>query len=80
MSGFTGYCLCIFLFIGAYYGNLWRGQDFPFLSQLLFMPDSNSTYFDQFNQSMVLTADNILDPAALEAYGELSRLIHQWYL
>jgi len=33
------------------------------------MPDSNSTYFDQFNQSMVLTADNILDPAALEAYG-----------
>jgi hypothetical protein len=69
LSGFTGYCLCICLFCGAYYGNLWRAQDFPFLSQLLFTGESNSTNFVQFNQSVVLDSKNELVPSALEAVG-----------
>ena len=40
---FIGYVLNIVVFLGLYYSNIWRARDFPFLSQLLFSPSSNST-------------------------------------
>jgi OPT oligopeptide transporter protein len=52
-----------------YYGNIWRAQDFPFLSQLLFTKDSNSTSYQIFNQTNVLNDNGYLDPAKLEVEG-----------
>ncbi|RDW70319.1 hypothetical protein BP5796_08716 [Coleophoma crateriformis] len=64
-----GYVLCCVVFCGVYYGNIWRAQDFPFLSQLLFSPTSNSTTYVTFNQSAVLDSFGRLDEAKLAAEG-----------
>lgn len=48
---------------------MWRGRDFPFLSQLLFTGNSNGSYYEQFNQTIILTADNTLNQTALDDYG-----------
>jgi len=66
---FIGYVLCIILFMGIYYGNIWRSQDFPFLSQLLYDSTSNSTVFAQYNITQILTPQNFIDRAGLEANG-----------
>jgi OPT family small oligopeptide transporter len=68
-NGFVGFISCILLFIGLYYGNVWRAQDFPFLSQLLFSQSSNSTTFVVYNQTAILDANQELDPALLDAIG-----------
>ena len=68
-NNLVGYFLCIFVFMGVYYMNIWRARDFPFLSQLLFSGDSNGTYFDQYNQTALLGDDNIVDPSQLEVLG-----------
>jgi hypothetical protein len=57
------------MFIGLYYNNILRAQSFPFLSQLLFTDQSNSTLFDRYNQTLILNANSELDPEALAAYG-----------
>lgn len=64
-----GTCLCIVLFSGAYYGNLWNAQNFPFLSQVLFNEASNSTNPIQWNQTVVIGSDNLIDPEALAVEG-----------
>lgn len=69
-NNFVGYILCICVFIGVYYMNIWRAKDFPFLSQLLFDGNlSNSTSYAQYNQSLILNEDSQLDEAKLASYG-----------
>lgn len=55
--------------MAVYYGNIWRAQDFPFLSQQLFNSDSNSTFFDTFNETTILNDDFTVNQEALEAGG-----------
>ena len=64
-----GWLLCIVTFLGIYYCNIWRSQHFPFLSQLLFSPESNSTAYFVFNQTAILDAHGNLDPAKLAVEG-----------
>jgi OPT family oligopeptide transporter len=64
-----GYVLCIVVFLGVYYGNIWRARDFPFLSQLLFSPTSNATSYVTYNQTLILDENGRLDPAKLEVQG-----------
>lgn len=66
---FIGYLGCIILFMAIYYGNVWRAQDFPFLSQLLYYEDSNSSYFDQYNQTLILNADATVNQTLLHEQG-----------
>ncbi|KAI5251481.1 OPT superfamily oligopeptide transporter [Aureobasidium subglaciale] len=68
-NAFVGYIGCIALFIGLYYGNLWRAQDFPFLAQVLFTGESNGTFYDVYNQSLILNSKMEIDPALLDAQG-----------
>ena len=60
---------CTMLLMALYYGNMWRAQDFPFLSQLLFDASSNSTNFVVYNQSAILDANNEINKAALQLQG-----------
>jgi hypothetical protein len=64
-----GYVLCLATFLGVFYGNIWRARDFPFLSQLLFSPQSNSTLYVTFNQSAVLDQYGKLDEEKLAVEG-----------
>lgn len=68
-NSFIGYFLCVFCFIGLYYGNIWHAQDFPFLSSLMFSQNSTSTEFAIFNQSMILNADSVLVPQKVQEVG-----------
>ena len=68
-NGFVGFLMCVLLFIGLFYGNVWRAQDFPFLSQQLFSPSSNSTMYTGYNQSAILDGNNELEPGSLEVIG-----------
>ncbi|CZR56063.1 related to OPT1-High-affinity glutathione transporter [Phialocephala subalpina] len=68
-NSFIGFVICTALYIGLYYGNVWQAMNFPFLSQSLFSPSSNSTLFDVYNQSAILDANNALNVAALETAG-----------
>ena len=68
-NSFIGYIGCTILFMGLYYANTWRSQDFPFLSQLLYDTSSNSTSFAPYNISLILTPNNEIDPVALQANG-----------
>lgn len=68
-NSFIGWIGCIVLYMGIYYGNIWRSKDFPFLSQLLFYGDSNSTYFHQYNQTLILTPDFRIDEQAVKEQG-----------
>lgn len=62
MLGIIG---CYILFMGAFYGNLYNSQSFPFMSQLLYNGTSNSTNYVPYNQSLVLNSDFEIDPEAL---------------
>lgn len=64
-----GYLLCIVLFMGIYYGNVWESQNFPFLSQLLYDNSSNSTVFSPYNLSLILNSNNEIDRAGIEENG-----------
>lgn len=66
---FVGYLGCIILFMGLYYSNTWRAQDFPFLAQELFDGSSNGTNFIPYNQSAILNDEFRVDPALLAAQG-----------
>lgn len=59
-----GYCGCIALTIGAYYGNLWNAKTFPFMAQDLFLANGSV-----YNQTNILGDDNEVDPAKLASYG-----------
>lgn len=68
-NSFIGYILCIVLFMGIYYGNIWRSQDFPFMSQLLYDSASNSTVFSEYNLTQLITPEHQIDQAGLKANG-----------
>jgi hypothetical protein len=68
-NNFVGYLLCIVVFVGVYYGNIWNAQKFPFLSQILYTDASNGTSFVKFNQTAILTDDLRVDPALLAQQG-----------
>jgi hypothetical protein len=55
--------------MALWYGNVWRAQDFPFLSQTLFRTESNGTYWKEYDQMAILNADNTINEEKLEAYG-----------
>lgn len=60
---------CYILFMGVYYGNVWRSYDFPFLSQELFDGASNSTNFIVYNQTLILNENFEVDQTLLEQQG-----------
>ncbi|KAG9516606.1 OPT superfamily oligopeptide transporter, partial [Aureobasidium melanogenum] len=64
-----GYIGCIILFMGLYYGNYWRAQDFPFLAQVLFTGESNGTYYAEYNQTLILNSKMEIDQTLLDAVG-----------
>ncbi|KAE8444125.1 hypothetical protein EG329_000813 [Mollisiaceae sp. DMI_Dod_QoI] len=68
-NSFVGYVLCVGVFTGVYYGNIWRAQDFPFLSQLLFTGESNGTNFVTYNQTAILNSNGEVDPVLLAQQG-----------
>ncbi|UPK96938.1 hypothetical protein LCI18_007873 [Fusarium solani-melongenae] len=68
-NSLTGYIICILLFLGVYYGNVWQARDFPFLSQLLFSQNSTSSNYVVYNQTEILNDENVLLPSALETEG-----------
>lgn len=70
VNGFIGTIFCVILFMALYYGNIWRAQDFPFLSQQLFnATGANATFQNVYNQTLILNADNTINDAAVELYG-----------
>ena len=69
LNEFVGYLGCIIFFMGLYYSNTWRAQDFPFLAQQLLDGSSNSTNFVTYNQSAILNDQFVVDPAKLAAQG-----------
>jgi len=69
VNSMIGTLLCVVLFMGIYYGNVWDSQNFPFLSQLLYDNTSNSSVFSTYNLSLILTPENEIDKAGLEANG-----------
>lgn len=68
-NGFIGLVLCISLYIGLYYGNVWNALSFPFLSQSLFSQNSTSTLFEIYNQTKILDINSELNEAALAIQG-----------
>jgi hypothetical protein len=66
---FAGYVLCVAVFTGVYYGNIWHARDFLFLSQSLFTNASNGTNFVIFNQTAVLDENGAVDPVLLAQQG-----------
>ncbi|KAG2353184.1 OPT oligopeptide transporter [Suillus spraguei] len=63
-SNFLGYILCMVVFVAVYYNNIWKAQNFPFLSQLLYY--ENGT---QYNQTLILNSDYEVDPTLLAEQG-----------
>lgn len=63
-----GYFICIVLTITAYYGNVWRALDFPFMAQDLFKLYDNGTAVT-YDQTQILDDNNVVDEAKIEAYG-----------
>ncbi|KAL1628600.1 hypothetical protein SLS56_005832 [Neofusicoccum ribis] len=68
-NNFIGYIICIVLFAGVYYGNVWRARDFPFLSQLLFSGSSEGSDYVLYNGTAILNQQNSLNSAVLERQG-----------
>jgi hypothetical protein len=71
-NSFVGYILCIAVFVGVYYGNIWDAQKFPFLSQSLFNGEaSNGTSFEVFNQTAVINPEGKVDLGLVSENGGL---------
>ncbi|KAJ3760526.1 OPT oligopeptide transporter [Lentinula raphanica] len=58
-----GICLTYILMSAVYYGNIWQGRRFPFMSQAIFDINGN-----QYNQTAILT-NNKFDPVKFEKIG-----------
>ncbi|KAF5136378.1 Oligopeptide transporter 5 [Metarhizium anisopliae] len=69
VNSMTGYLLCIVLFMGVYYGNVWDSTNFPFLSQLLYHGSSNATSFVQYNLTAILNPDNTINSTLVAEQG-----------
>jgi hypothetical protein len=68
-NAFIGYILCMSLFVGLYYGDVWKARSFPFLSQSLFSPTSNATSYAVYNQSAILDRTFELNSTKLALSG-----------
>ncbi|GAB7362576.1 hypothetical protein MBLNU230_g2891t1 [Neophaeotheca triangularis] len=68
-NNLVGYLLCIVVFSGVFYGNVWSSRDFPFLSQLLFTAESNGTAYVRYNQSEILGPGNTVLPDLVQQQG-----------
>jgi OPT family oligopeptide transporter len=64
VSNFIGYVLCIVVFLGVYYRNVWNALALPFLSQELFY--ANGTLY---NQTLILNDQLEVDPVLLQEQG-----------
>ncbi|KAG2138157.1 OPT oligopeptide transporter protein-domain-containing protein [Suillus cothurnatus] len=60
VSNLLGYILCMVVFVAVYYNNIWKAQNFPFLSQLLFY--ENGSLYDQ---TLILNSNYEVDPTLL---------------
>ncbi|KZO91322.1 OPT oligopeptide transporter [Calocera viscosa TUFC12733] len=58
-----GICFTYILMSAVYYGNIWNGQNFPFMSQAIFAADGT-----EYNQTAILT-NNKFDPAKYSEIG-----------
>ncbi|KAG1834048.1 OPT oligopeptide transporter protein-domain-containing protein [Suillus subalutaceus] len=63
-SNFLGYIFCAVVFVAVYYNNIWKAQNFPFLSQLLYY--ENGT---QYDQTLILNSNYEVDPTLLAEQG-----------
>ncbi|KAJ3983558.1 OPT oligopeptide transporter protein-domain-containing protein [Lentinula detonsa] len=65
-----GICLTYILMSAVYYGNIWQGKKFPFMSQAIFDINGLGVVFlrNQYNQTAILT-NNKFDPAKFEKIG-----------
>lgn len=63
-SNLLGYILCMVVFVAVYYKNIWKAQNFPFLSQTLFY--ENGTVYDQL---LILNDKYEVDPTLLAEQG-----------
>ncbi|KIW00506.1 OPT family small oligopeptide transporter [Verruconis gallopava] len=69
-NSLIGYLLCIVVFMAVYYGNVWGSQKYPFLAQELFYPQgSNGTYYNVYNQTLILNSDFEIDKNLLAQEG-----------
>lgn len=68
-NNFVGYLLCIVVFCGVYYGNVWNSQSFPFLSQELYTAESTMEKPVKFNQTLVMDENWRIDPQKLAEQG-----------
>ncbi|KAH8832033.1 OPT oligopeptide transporter [Flagelloscypha sp. PMI_526] len=64
LSQYIGMVLCIIVFCAIYVQNIWKAQNFPFLSQLLYY--ENGTEYDQL---LILNDDYTLNREKLEEQG-----------
>ncbi len=56
--------------MALYYGNIWNGQDFRFLSQeLLNITGSNATSQTVYDQSLIPNPNNTINDSAVGFYG-----------
>jgi OPT family oligopeptide transporter len=55
--------------MALFYNNVWKAQSFPFLSQLLFSQESNSTQYVKFNQSAILDDSGVVNETLLMEQG-----------
>lgn len=55
--------------MGVYYGNIWRAQDFPFLSTDLFNGSSNATNWIEYETTLILNADLTINKTLVDLYG-----------
>ncbi|CAD0048357.1 unnamed protein product, partial [Aureobasidium pullulans] len=55
-NNLIGYIGCVILFMGLYYGNLWRAQD-------------NGTYYAEYNQTLILNSKMEIDQTLLDTVG-----------
>lgn len=69
VNNFVGYCLCVLVFLTAYYGNVWDAKKFPFLSQSLFSDASNGTSFPIYDQKAILDDNLRVDPELVAKQG-----------
>jgi len=63
-SNFIGYVLCIIVFCGVFYGNVWEARSLPFLAQDLFYPNGSV-----YNQTLILNPDLTVNETLLEQQG-----------
>lgn len=68
-NSFIGYLGGIILSMGLYYSNIWRGMDFPFMSQLLYDGSSNSTNYVPYNETLIMNSDFTIDTDAVDKVG-----------